>query len=387
MSNGGRASSNGSGGGAAVKSAPLWYCLLTCCLYGFGSGSMSFFNKGLVSGLGFHYSQALLSLQMGACVAMFLMARALGWVRFTHPMPKTAHSRWWGRGELYVRLLPLSIAYCGNAMAGMLSLQGLSLPMYSVLKRFTPLLVASAEWVWFGRRTSPRVMAALALCTGGFVLAGLGDLVFDAKAYALAMISCASQAAYMISVERVGKALEMQSHELLYYNSLLSLSMILPWVLYTGELHASLFEYPHWNSPLFLAALGMMVLLGISLNWTMFLCTQVSSCSSLPSPTHTCMVWGTHGAAGGRFCLKLDPCFLCLCVYAGEFAADHLHGRRDQRSGHDGRGILHGALLNTLASPHTAAAVCLLPPILSHVSLFSVCAAAMLSSEASPPTH
>lgn len=266
----------GSGSSLGIaKSAPLWYCLFTCCLYGFGSGSMSFFNKALVSSLVFSYSNALLTMQMGACVLLFQVARATGWSRFTHPQPKPGGR--WGRFELYVRLLPLSLAYCGNAMAGMLSLQGLSLPMYSVLKRFTPLLVAAAEFVLFGKRTSRRVLAALALCMIGFILAGLGDLVFDARAYALAMISCASQGAYMISVDHVGRALEMQSHELLYYNSLLSLLVILPWVVYTGEMQSALFEYAGWSSPLFLFALSAMILLGMSLNYTMFLCTQVSA--------------------------------------------------------------------------------------------------------------
>jgi hypothetical protein len=90
----------------------------------------------LVSSLGFSYSNTLLTFQQLACVLLFWLSHVSGigsWGRFTHP--PVAPDRRWGRWTLYVRLMPLSLFSCGNAMAGMLSLQGLSVPMFSVLKR------------------------------------------------------------------------------------------------------------------------------------------------------------------------------------------------------------------------------------------------------------
>ena len=235
---------------------------------------MAFFNKGLVSSLGFHYSNALLTLQMAACVGLFGAGGAVGWVRFSHPTPKPLSRRLGSRWTLLAKLAPLSVFYMGNALSGMLSLQGLSLPMFSVLKRFTPILVAGMELLLLGRRTSSKVTASLALCAGGFVLAGMGDLVFDARAYALAMLSCASQAAYLMSVERVGKELQMQSHEMLFYNSALSLLLLTPIVLATGELQACITEYTRWSDPTFIACFTLMLAFGMSLNYCQFLCTQ-----------------------------------------------------------------------------------------------------------------
>jgi len=273
-------------------SSSLSWCVFTAALYGFTSGGMAFFNKGLVSTLGFSYSNALLTIQQSACVVLFMLSAATGigsWGQFTHP-PARPH-RWFGRWTLYVRLMPLALFSCGNALAGMLSLQGLSLPMFSVLKRFTPALVALAEFVLFGRRVSRLVVTSLLLVTVGFVVAGAGDLVFDLKAYSLALLSCTLQAGYLIVAERSGRELALQSHELLFYNSLLSLPFLLSLVTWSGELGEALFVYPFWSSPTFLVCLCAMVLMGMSLNYTQFLCTQVNS------PLTTCMTGVIKGLA------------------------------------------------------------------------------------------
>jgi drug/metabolite transporter (DMT)-like permease len=143
-----------------------------------------------------------------------------------------------------------------------------------VLSRFTPVVVAVLEFFMLGRRTSTAVALSLGMCCCGFIIAGIGDLVFNLAAYSLALFSCLSQALYLITVDRTGRELGMQSHELLYYNSLLSLLVLLPMVLWTGELKSALFEFEGWTSPLFLFCLVMMLLLGMSLNYCQFLCTQ-----------------------------------------------------------------------------------------------------------------
>lgn len=314
-----------------ARSSPLWWCLVTCLLYGLGSGSMAFFNKALVdekAGFGFRYSQSLLFLQMVFTVALFQGLRAIGVVTFTHPMPTAVHPLVGRTGGFLLRLAPVSTFYCLNALGGMLSLQGLSLPMYSVLKRATPILVAVMEYAWLKRRSTRMVVASLALCMAGFILAGLGDLVFDAKAYALALVSCASQAMYLLQVDKVGKELQVNSHELLYYNSLISLVLLTPVVLLTGELRESLFVYDRWSDPWFLASLFVMLLFGMSLNFFQFLCTQGQP------------PWGEREGAIRTVRVSAHQLrsglILSVCVSspsrsgASQLAADHVHGRCHQ---------------------------------------------------------
>lgn len=254
-------------------------------MYGVGSGSLAFWNKYLVNNLGFGYTNTLLLMQMAFCVALFAATRAIGVMAFTHVLPP-APSRiaWWAVSPSWShaaswalflwRLTPVSLFSLVNAGCGMLSLAGLSLPMYSVLKRFTPLVVVGLEYALYRRIATSRVLVSLALCASGFVLAGLGDLVFDAGAYGLAISSCVSQALYLMSVDRVGRELGLASHELLYYNSLLSLVALAPFVAATGEMRQALFEFQGWTDTTFLTCLLIMLLLGISLNYCQFLCTQ-----------------------------------------------------------------------------------------------------------------
>ena len=267
---------------------------------------MAFLNKALVdekSGFGFHYSNALLFMQMIFTVGLFQLLKLFGLLTFTHPMP-AAHPTLGRTGGLLLRLAPISTFYCINALGGMLSLQGLSLPMYSVLKRATPIIVAVLEYVWFHRTSTRLVITSLALCMSGFVLAGLGDLVFDANAYGLALLSCGSQAMYLLQVDKIGRELQMNSHELLYYNSLISMFILTPVVLLTGELHQSLFVYNRWSDPIFLICLLLMLFFGMSLNGLQFLCTQTNS------PLTTCMVGVIKGiltTVGGFFVFEGQP--------------------------------------------------------------------------------
>lgn len=309
----------------------------------------------LVSSLGFRYSNSLLFFQMIFCVTLFQTLRWLRLIEFRHPLPSptpslssnmipnlSPHLQQWF--TFFMKLAPISIFYMLNAGCGMLSLQGLSLPMFSVLKRFTPIIVAVIEYVLWKRTTTRMVTMSLLLCASGFILAGLGDLVFDFGAYTLAIASCVSQALYLINVDKVGKELSLTSHELLYYNSLISLFLLAPFVWLTGELHASLFIYDGWSNPTFLIGLIVMLALGTSLNYFQFLCTQGQEKKGETYIYRERESFRGVAFFAARVCLTDPQCvlFAVLSFVCSEFSVDDLHGWCHERHTHHDRGILHG---------------------------------------------
>lgn len=151
------------------------------CIDGIGSGSIAFFNKALISVYGFNYSYVLLLFQLVLCVLLFHILLCFNLFTFTHPLPKLGTSSYkYGRYTHIIKLIPLSCFSMLNSSSGMSSLQNLSLPMYSVLKRMTPLFVAIIQYILYKKKQSHMVIISLVLVACGIVIAQAGDLVFDA---------------------------------------------------------------------------------------------------------------------------------------------------------------------------------------------------------------
>jgi len=235
-------------------------------LYGTTAVGLAFTNKAVMSSYGFKDSNAMLLLQMLAASATVLLARAGGAIELA-PLSLTRARA----------LAPIAALYCSNTAAALASLDGLSVPMYTVLKRMTPacILVAGAA---SGKPVPPAVAASVWVTLAGCLLAGYGDLGFDAKAYALAGSSCVLQTAYLLAVQNASTGLS--SWEMLLYNSLLSAPLLLFFTAATGELgHAAgaLRAAAASGQYRFLATFGAALVLGCLLNFAIFLCTRVNS--------------------------------------------------------------------------------------------------------------
>lgn len=98
-------------------------------------------------------------------------------------------------------LLPTAVLYASNVGFALASLDGMSVVTYTVIKRLTPAFVLAHSRFFRGALPSRPVLASVALTLLGCLLAGAGDLQFDAKAYAMGVASCVLQAGYLISVQ------------------------------------------------------------------------------------------------------------------------------------------------------------------------------------------
>ncbi|KAI8463252.1 MAG: hypothetical protein J3K34DRAFT_381086 [Monoraphidium minutum] len=223
---------------------------------------------------------------------------------------------------------PLSALYLGNVVFSLLSLKGLNLPMYLVLRRNTPLVIILLKRVLRGSWPTPQVFASVLVVCGGSLVAGYNDLDAELASYLCAAASCFLQAGYMLAIEvrskghqhpppagggggggsgAVGNAAPpavLSEGEMLHYNSLLNLPFVVAICAATGELSgaraaaaaavakASGFE-------LFLA-LGGCAGGGMVLNYAMMLCTSTNSALTT---TIVGVLKGVVGTIAGFFVL------------------------------------------------------------------------------------
>lgn len=131
----------------------------------------------------YSYSMTLLMLQQLATALLIHFGRIMGYTRSSNLNLATAK-----------KLLPLSLFYNANVAFALASLKGVNIPMYIALKRLTPLAVLVAGF-FSGKGRPPMQVSVSVLVTAlGVIVAALGDFSFDLVGYIMALTSVFFQA-------------------------------------------------------------------------------------------------------------------------------------------------------------------------------------------------
>ncbi|KAM0973732.1 hypothetical protein ACFX2C_017019 [Malus domestica] len=233
--------------------------------YGAASMAMVFINKAVI--MEYSHSMTLLTVQQLATALLIYVGRRFGYTRSRGLEMSTAK-----------KLLPVSLFYNANVAFALASLKGVNIPMYIAIKRLTPLAVLVAGFFSGKGRPSIQVCLSVILTAVGVLIAALGDFSFDLFGYSMALTSVFFQTMYLVLVEKSGAEDGLSSVEIMYYNSFLSLPFLMLLIVATGEFPNSLsLLVAKSNSLYFLVILILSFIMGIVLNFTMFLCTIVNS--------------------------------------------------------------------------------------------------------------
>ncbi|KAF3944552.1 hypothetical protein ACB098_10G096500 [Castanea mollissima] len=233
--------------------------------YGIASMAMVFINKAIL--MQYAHSMTLLTLQQMATAMLIHFGRRMGYTKAKALDMATAR-----------KLLPISLFYNANVAFALASLKGVNIPMYIAIKRLTPLAVLIAGFFSGKGRPTIQVSLSVILTAAGVIIAALGDFSFDLFGYSLALTSVFFQTMYLVLVEKSGAEDGLSSIEIMFYNSFLSLPFLLFVIIATGEFPNSLaLLFAKSNSIYFLVILILSLVMGIVLNFTMFLCTIVNS--------------------------------------------------------------------------------------------------------------
>ncbi|XP_027354330.1 UDP-galactose/UDP-glucose transporter 7 [Abrus precatorius] len=239
--------------------------LFAAVSYGIASMAMVFINKAVL--MQYAHSMTLLTLQQLATTLLIHFGRTMGYTKARGVDMTTAK-----------QLLPVSIFYNANVAFALASLKGVNIPMYIAIKRLTPLAVLIAGCFSGKGRPTTQVTLSVLLTAAGVLIAALGDFSFDLFGYSMAFVSVFFQTMYLVLVEKSGAEDGLSSVEIMFYNSFLSLPFLMFLIIATGEFPYSLSVlFAKSYSFSFLVILILSLVMGIVLNFTMFLCTIVNS--------------------------------------------------------------------------------------------------------------
>ena len=256
-------------------------------------------NKAALSSWGFGYPNVITLAQLACSLPLLAVASRAGWVQLEEPLAagggrgghvgdeedggsgkgRRARRR---RGWLLVpdtcfaACLPISGAFLMYMLLGMASIVGVSLPMYTTLRKTAPAFTMAAEWLLQGRSHSQATKTGVAITCMGALLAGLNDLNFSLQGYGLVFASNITTTAYLLIISQRKAATGLTSFGLMWCNGLICLPILLLVSAASGDLRGA-WEFPHLSAPGFLGAFLGSCILAFVLNYAMFLNVTVNS--------------------------------------------------------------------------------------------------------------
>ncbi|XP_074992314.1 nucleotide sugar transporter SLC35D2 isoform X2 [Calonectris borealis] len=230
----------GEAAGAAAPSAlPR---VLSALFYGTCSFLIVLVNKALLSAYSFPSPMFLGIGQMAATILILYVSKLNKIVHF----PDFDKS-------IPVKLFPLPLIYVGNHISGLSSTGKLSLPMFTVLRKFTIPLTLLLEIIILG-----------------------SDLSFNLEGYTFVLLNDIFTAANGVYTKQKIDPKELGKYGVLFYNACF---MVVPTVIIsfsTGDFQQAT-HFQHWTNFLFVLQFLLSCLLGFLLMYSTVLCSHYNS--------------------------------------------------------------------------------------------------------------
>ncbi|SCU86515.1 LAMI_0D02432g1_1 [Lachancea mirantina] len=190
---------------------------------------MTVTNKFVVNGKDFNMNFVMLSVQALVCTLALVVLKALGYAKF-RPLNKTDTKNWF----------PISILLVLMIYTSSKALQYLAVPIYTIFKNLTIILIAYGEVLFFGGKVTAMELSAFFLMVFSSVVATYGDKqALSSKAiegvstsvlnvgYVWMFANCISSALFVLIMRKRIKLTNFKDYDTMFYNNILALPIML----------------------------------------------------------------------------------------------------------------------------------------------------------------
>ncbi|RHZ78150.1 hypothetical protein Glove_167g51 [Diversispora epigaea] len=201
---------------------------------------MTVTNKYVLSGYDFNMNFLLLCIQSIVCVCLLQVFKLFNLVTYRE-LDYVISQKWF-----IIAMMLVAMIYTGSK-----SLQYLSIPVYTIFKNLTIILIAYGEVLWFGGAITRLTMASFLLMVLSSIIAAWTDVtsaVTEATTYTLDVgylwmgLNCFSSAAFVLIMRKRIRSTGFKDFDTVYYNNLLSIPLLLIMSLIVEDWSSSNFE-------------------------------------------------------------------------------------------------------------------------------------------------
>ncbi|CBY32247.1 unnamed protein product [Oikopleura dioica] len=224
-------------------------------------------NKSVLTSYNFPSANILSLGQMACTIVVLFIAKLLGFVSF----PRLSR-------DLPRRIFPLPIFTLANSLLGLNATQALSIPMFTVLRRFSILMTMILELWMLGTKPNRFVVLSVFIMIFGALIAAANDLAFDFLSYAFIFGNNLSTAANGVYTKMFLNKKDLGKYGLLFYNALFGFPLVALLCHQIGQRHIDkAIEFEGWSNPMFCFKFFVSCMMGLVLNFAVVLCTQLNT--------------------------------------------------------------------------------------------------------------
>ncbi|XP_001368676.2 UDP-N-acetylglucosamine/UDP-glucose/GDP-mannose transporter [Monodelphis domestica] len=175
-----------------------------------------------------------------------------------------------------IKVFPLPLLYVGNHISGLASTSKLSLPMFTVLRKFTIPLTLFLEMIILRKQHSLNIIVSVFAIILGAFIAACSDLSFNLEGYIFVFLNDIFTAANGVYTKQKMDPKELGKYGVLFYNACFMIIPAFVISISTGDLQQAT-KFSQWRNILFILLFLLSCLLGFLLMYSTVLCSYYNS--------------------------------------------------------------------------------------------------------------
>jgi len=219
---------------------------MACAAYSACSVTMILVNKAIASygvqsgGVGSDPAWTRITVlpvvfQSMCAVALIQAMRMAGLMKFEWPEARAAS-----------KTIPLACSFVAMLFTGFMSLRTVTVPMVTVFKNITNVVIVAGEWTIYGESVPWGVMVAIQLMLFGALFAAMNDLSFSLQGCVWIAMNCLSTASYVLFMREVTRTVGLSKFAAVAFNNGICCILLLLLSAFSGELGDALaYRSPH----------------------------------------------------------------------------------------------------------------------------------------------